>query len=340
MRKKDPAELTRATDAQDGGVDRANPARMGGAAGPGPASRRAGRRGIVEAAHDGVASRRPLLGFALFAAVAVAPVHAQGLAAQARIEPPDSTEEISRLRLQVETLEHRVAELERQRLELLKDKAAEAAERAADQATAAAVEQRLASLEKAQQAAKSAGEKGKPPADGEEPLTVVAPFVVKDRHGKVIMVVQEGGGKGEVPGGSRGLYIYGLDQSGGALAHVGAMSDEEVGRIYVTHGGARRPDIVMAYDAGPVLVLNTGTSGRVATLDKHGFVYFNPSGHPAAEVRSKDGRGLLLLNGPDGSHMVEAGSLASGKGYVLVNPWQSRTDLAGDPSVLMGGKAP
>jgi len=54
----------------------------------------------------------------------------------------------------------------------------------------------------------------------------------------------------------------------------------------------------------------------------------------------KDGRGLFFLNSAAGAHMVEAGSLASGKGYVLANPYTTSVDPHGDPSVLKGGGKP
>lgn len=285
--------------------------------------------------------RDTLLVLVVAACVPARGAHAQGMAAATRAASPDPAAEIARLRALVDSFEERLSKLEKERLEILEDEGAEAARRAAEEAKATRVEQRLASLEKAQQSQKPTDVTREAPDPDDRPLTVTAPFVVKDRAGKVIMVVQEGAGQGEVPGGSRGLYIYGVNQSGSALAHVGAMPDADTGRVYVAHEGSHRPDVIMAYhDGGPLLALNGSGTGKVAMLDRSGIAFFNSSGNPVTEMRSKDGRGLLLINGPDGSHMVEAGSLAAGKGYVLANPWQPKTDLSGDPSVLMGGKKP
>lgn len=270
------------------------------------------------------------------------PATAQSTSTGMQAVPQDAIAQLRRLRVQINEMSDRIRELEKQRLEFLKDKAAEAADEIAKEAKSARVEQRLASLEKALAGEKSSAADGKKsaPAEFEQPMTVTAPFVVKDRAGKAIMVVQEGAKSKAAPGGSRGLYIYGLNQSD-ASAHVGTESDD-VGRIYVAHTGAPRPDVILSYDAatGPLVRLNAPTSnGRIAQLDKRGFSYYGGTDHPLVELRAKDGRGLLLLNGADGGNKVEAGSLASGKGYVLVHPWQARTGLAGNPSVLMGGKS-
>ena len=82
-----------------------------------------------------------------------------------------------------------------------------------------------------------------------------------------------------------------------------------------------------------------GTASTALTADALGT---NPIHDPIhTEPRSmngSNGRGYLELNDAGGSKMVEAGSLATGKGYVLVTPWTASVTPGGDPSVLRGGK--
>jgi hypothetical protein len=279
---------------------------------------------------------------ALLLAVIAPPAWAQGVSATARPAANDATEEVRQLRAALAELTQRVQELEKQRSEILKDKAAETAEKDAEEKRAARVEQRLASLEAARPAAGETS--GKPEAATSQPLTVTAPFVVQDSNGKAILVVQEdpspklGSPVRPLPGGNRGLYIYGPDQSA-AIAHVGAINGG--GRLYVARPDAKRPGIVVVStnEDQYIAVNNDNATGQYVKLGRDGLGIFNSSGYAIGEIRSKEGRGLLLVNGADGSHMIEAGSLVNGKGYVLAQPWQNSTTPAGDPSVLMGGNS-
>lgn len=95
------------------------------------------------------------------------------------------------------------------------------------------------------------------------------------------------------------------------------------------------------FGSGPGFYMHASTgTGEIATISKSGFALYNGGPAPVAELTSKDGGGRFFLNNASGAHMVEAGSLASGKGYVLANPFKASTALTGDPSVLKGGGKP
>jgi hypothetical protein len=76
----------------------------------------------------------------------------------------------------------------------------------------------------------------------------------------------------------------------------------------------------------------------VAKVSKQGIFHYNSAETAVAYLTSKDQKGILELTDASGTKMVEAGSLASGKGYVLVNPYHASVAPGGDPSVLMGGR--
>ena len=83
---------------------------------------------------------------------------------------------------------------------------------------------------------------------------------------------------------------------------------------------------------GSALAELTGeASGGAVTI-------YGPRGGPFGSMNGSNGRGYLELNDAGGSKMVEASSLVTGKGYVLVTPWTASVTPGGDPSVLRGGK--
>ena len=169
-------------------------------------------------------------------------------------------------------------------------------------------------------------------------MTVVAPFVVKDRAGKTIMVVQEAGADASGGVGSRGIYVYSGAAGAVAVAHMGVNADVESGRVYIAHPGASRPDIVLGYvQTGPEVLVHAPGGGEIARISKNGFALYDSGPTVIAELTPKNGGGRFFLNSATGAHMVEAGSLPSGKGYVLANPYKPSTALTGDPSVLKGG---
>jgi hypothetical protein len=94
------------------------------------------------------------------------------------------------------------------------------------------------------------------------------------------------------------------------------------------------------FKSGPEFAIHAPTGGEIATIDKTGFSLYSGGKSPVAELTSKNGGGRFFLNSATGAHMVEAGSLISGKGYVLANPFKASTALTGDPSVLRGGGKP
>jgi hypothetical protein len=247
---------------------------------------------------------------------------------------------VKALRVRLDALERKLAEFEKDRLEAVRDIRVESEVKALDDAKAARLEQRVAILEKARKEDKTPP-RGADPAESvdERSMTVVAPFVVKDRAGKTIMVVQDAGDDASGGAGSRGLYIYGRTAGTVAVAHVGVANDNDAGRIFTARPAGTRPDIVMGYfGGGPVFYMHTPTAtGEIATISKNGFALYGGGAAPAAELTTKDGGGRFFLNNATGAHMVEAGSLASGKGYVLANPFKPSTALTGDPSVLRGG---
>jgi hypothetical protein len=163
-------------------------------------------------------------------------------------------------------------------------------------------------------------------------VTFTAPFVVVDRAGKPLMRVQE-----DADGGfSRGIYLY--DSNGSSVAHMGVMQGG--GRVYVSKPGVLPAAMMAAETAdGPMLGLAVNAKYLVK-IHKQSLVYYNDAQTVIASFGSKDrGKGYLELNDSGGNKMVEAGSLADHKGYVLASPYETRGGVLGDPSVLKGGRA-
>jgi hypothetical protein len=247
----------------------------------------------------------------------------QGISAGASTAKPNAAPDINVLRQQVLALEQRLAKLERDQLEQFK------LDDASDEARARKLEQRLASLEKSGKP-ESAGTK--PGADAHAAITVTAPFTVVDSAGKILMRVAEAG-----EGFSRGMYIY--DTTVRAVAHVGVLGSNDGGRVYVTSVRSTVPSLAMTAGAdGPTIQAKTDAGKLVATVTTQGIFHYNAAEKPVAYLTSKDQKGILELTDANGSKMVEAGSLAGGKGYVLVNPYHTSVAPGGDPSVLMGGR--
>jgi hypothetical protein len=249
-------------------------------------------------------------------------VSTQGISAGATTAKPSAAPDINALRQQVLALEQRLAKLEQGQLEQFKQ------DDAADEARAKKIEQRLAALE----SGKPESAATKPGADSHAANTVTAPFTVVDRAGKVLMRVTE-----SAEGFSRGMYIY--DTTVRAVAHVGVLGSNEGGRVYVTSVNSSVPNALMAAGAdGPTIWAKTDAGKLVANITKLGIFHYNAAEKAVAYLTSKDQKGILELTDANGTKMVEAGSLASGKGYVLVNPYHASVTPGGDPSVLMGGR--
>jgi hypothetical protein len=248
-------------------------------------------------------------------------VNTQGISASANPPKPNTVADINALRQQVVALERRVVELEKKKVELAK-------EESDDEARVKKLEQRLASLEKTPENrnASTKAETGGPEAF----TTVTAPFVVVDRAGKPLMRVHE-----EEEGFSRGIYIYNGDAK--VVAHVGAMGDGG-GRIYVTRPAALPMALMAAPVDGSASFELSANGKKSLVIDKQSLVYYNDAHTPIAVFGSKDrSKGYLELNDSAGAKMVEAGSLATHKGYVLASPYQASVSPQGDPSVLKGG---
>jgi hypothetical protein len=170
----------------------------------------------------------------------------------------------------------------------------------------------------------SGGQKASQPA-----AKIVAPFVVVDRAGKVVMrVTDEGGGL------SRGIYLYNKNEV--VASHLGVSSDGS-GRVYVTQNGALPMAMMAISGNGPIFRLGAGTQ-KAVEIDKSSMVFYTDGGSPLSLFGTKDrGKGYMELNNSGGSKMVEAGMLNAGVGYVMANPSRSSVGVNGNPSVLMGG---
>jgi hypothetical protein len=260
-----------------------------------------------------------LLPYALGVATLSAGVGWYGTSAQAQGANPE--QQLSSLRQQVAALERRVAEVEK-----LKGGAVLQNSTSAD-ARVKALEQRLASLEGALASRNADAKPG--PQERQALVTFTAPFVVVDRAGKPLMRVQE-----DADGGfSRGIYVY--DSNGSSVTHMGVMQGG--GRVYVSKPGVLPAAMMAAAPDGPMLGLSDNAKYLVK-IDKQSLVYYNDAKTAIAVFGSKDrSKGYLELNDAGGKIMVEAGSLADHKGYVLASPYETRGGVLGDPSVLKGG---
>jgi hypothetical protein len=149
-------------------------------------------------------------------------------------------------------------------------------------------------------------------------------------------VVITGGGEDT----RRGMYL--MNAAGNRLAVIG----EETGRghgVIVLGNGEGAPVVGMQAGTGGnsrgFIVL--GPEGRLAaamlggteSADRGFYVYGEEKSIGAMTIRN--GRGYFELADDAGSVMVEAGSLDSRRGYVIVNPYIQQRN---NPSVLMGGR--
>jgi hypothetical protein len=231
--------------------------------------------------------------------------------------------QISALKQQVNALERRVTELQ------IATASVDTAKIRQDEAKIMLLEGQISQLQVevrglGADAADSGRQKGTQSAS-----KIVAPFVVVDRAGKVVMRVSDEGG-----GLSRGVYFYNKNEA--VVSHMGATPDGS-GRVYVTMNGALPMAMMAISGDGPIFRLGAGTQ-KAVEIDKSSMVFYSDGGSPLSLFGTKArGKGYMELNNSGGSKMVEAGMLNAGVGYVMANPSRSSVSINGNPSVLMGG---
>jgi len=123
---------------------------------------------------------------------------------------------------------------------------------------------------------------------------------------------------------------------------LGAGMTDDIG-VVLYFGGANRISMVANAKTSNV-VASVGQAKAWMGAQGNGasgwFGLSSDQGKTLAQLWSRKGGGYLELNNGSGSKMVEAGSLETAKGYVLVNPARVNNDPARAQSVLLGGGKP
>ncbi len=123
----------------------------------------------------------------------------------------------------------------------------------------------------------------------------------------------------------------------------GLLGGESGGKMALTgpDGGTSAVSILVDGTGGKVRVFPQagGPAQAELTADDSGgsFTTYNSAGSSTTHLGTKGSKGYFEISDSAGSIMVEAGSLASHKGYVMATPWRPSPDVRGDPSVLKGG---
>jgi len=232
----------------------------------------------------------------------------QGISATAKPVASAPANEIAALKRRVDELDRRVKELE-------KEKAEEVKQEKEDDALARRLGQRLDAIEAAQkQDDGGAGRASATDTDQSGPLTVTAPFIVRDHEGKTILRVDR-----PSKGGAR-LTVGNLV---GASVQLGASVEGE-SVIYMSDAGNKVR--LMAQASAQRVSFNTiGRNGR-ATLgngdDGNPFVaIINKSDLSIAELRGMEAQsGRLVIANAAGEKLVVAGVASSGVGVVKTGP--------------------
>jgi hypothetical protein len=160
---------------------------------------------------------------------------------------------------------------------------------------------------------------------------VRAPFVVVDGNGQSLFRVEQGST-------SAGRVIVGDPEGNHITLGVGMTGDVAIALYYAGDNrislmaNAKDATVVTSTGQAKAWVVAQGASGLLGVS--------SDQGKTIAQMLARKGRGYLELNDGAGSKMVEAGSLETGKGYVLVNPARMNNNPAGAPSVLLGGGKP
>ena len=274
---------------------------------------------------------RYLLAAALSAGLLASParLHAQGMNAKATVAAPANAE-IARLQRQLAALEKRIVELEKDEVEAPEDPDEAAREQAHDKA----LERRLAALESSASDSKARNDAAKSDndndSDGEDSITVRAPFVVHDKAGHTIFrvdTVDDGrplvvignplsntAAIGIDPLGNASLRLF--DSKRQAAVSLSAKSD---GGDLLLSNKANKPSVALSADAnGAGRMKVYGAGGRaVAALatDEHGgrvLVVDGKSGFSTATLSTTPEGGMVNVYAPEGGS-PRASLIADGK---------------------------
>ena len=246
----------------------------------------------------------------------IADVRAQRGAVVAQTTQPVPFD-VTALRDRIAGLDGRVAELER-KVEELERKGIDALKAASDKSAAEArlktLEQRLASIEKTQAAENTRnGRGGKPaPAGADEPMSVQAPFVVRDGNRVIFRV--------DVPDDTQQPRLV-IGNPVGARVVLGMTKEENPNVVLYTRdnrfraammGDAEHPQIMLSSRPGTAILM---------MQDAGGLLQFNNNANAIVTLGlSENGNGRLQLADAAGTTMVEAGTNASGFGIVRAGP--------------------
>ena len=294
------------------------------------------------------------IGLFALSGIALVPsvVQAQGPAkapAPAKVKPPAAAADLVKLQVIVQKLSLRVTELEQGRaadldeVDLMSENmlkmqdviARMAKSLGTTQQQLDATQKALANTEKSLAAVKAAQAQlkavGNAKADGAR--VVRAPFVVVDGDGQSLFRVEQGST-------SAGRVVVGNPEGNHIV--LGAGMTDDIG-VVLYFGGANRISMVANAKTSNV-VASVGQAKAWMGAQGNGasgwFGLSSDQGKTLAQLWSRKGGGYLELNNGSGSKMVEAGSLETAKGYVLVNPARVNNDPAGAQSVLLGGGKP
>ncbi|MEO7208600.1 MAG: hypothetical protein ABI145_18000 [Steroidobacteraceae bacterium] len=274
---------------------------------------------------------KPALGFpaiGLFCLGIASVSSSQGLSANASVAGvPAAEAEIKVLRQQLLVLEGRVHELEKKADQAVDNGDAEAKEKKQLDKRLDAIENKQKTLESDQQKAEQEGISH-----------VRAPFTVYDKNDHAIFQVElTAKNTARVTVGNvLGMHtsIYGNDQTGQSGLEVDDGVGADDGRIQIV---VQKPKNTAYISIGSTT--NDQRAWLGSASDNAVGLYILNKSQPVGFFGEKaSGKGFMHLDDAEGSIMVEAGSLDTHVGYVLVNPWQPSSTPQGDPSVLKGGR--
>jgi hypothetical protein len=249
-------------------------------------------------------------------------VQAQGVTATPAAKPSAANTDIQKLRQQLAKLEERIEELEKPDVEAGVDPDETARQEARDKT----LERRLAALEKS--AADSGSKKDTPKPDdddGEESITVRAPFVVHDKAGRTIFRI-------DTVDDDRPVVVIGNSLAGSVVMGINPEGQSAV-RLF---DAQRHAAVVMVAkgEGGYLSLQNTANKESVMlSVDQSGagrVKVFNTAGRAVTALTSDNvGGRVLVVDAKSGLNTV---TLSTGTEGGLVNVYAPQ---GGKPHVSM-----
>lgn len=254
------------------------------------------------------------LAFSAVLLAAIPTIHAQGIKAKATVAAP-ANPEIAKLQRQLATLESRIVELEKEKVELSEDPD----EAAREEARSKALERRLATLEKsAADRGARADSRSVDDGDGEESISVRAPFVVHDRTGRTIFrvdtvdddrpitVIGNPLGTSAVigidPAGNSSIRLFNAQRyasaklssnDGGGYLTLANKNKKEALTLSVDQSGAGRVKVFSAAGRAVTGLSSDASGGRVLVVD-------GKSGLNAVTLSTSADGGMVNVYAPEG----------------------------------------